>query len=281
MFDTRRPFLYYLPMFSQLISLVKVNLKAIFRDRVLHAVFGVALVLLVMVPSLSTFSMRQVQELSINLSLSATSAVLLVSTLLLGASAVWKDIERRYTTSLLPLPIQRSTYLLAKFLSCGLFLVLSGMILAIVSVIVILICSAQFPSAIPIEWGNVFLAIASDVLKYVLLTAIALALSTISTSFALPFFGTLAIFLAGSAAQEVYEYITGQFGQQYDATSLALIKGVYYLLPNFSGFDFKVHAVYALPVGVEEIVFPVIYASAYSLIALGIAVFVFNRRQLP
>ena len=268
-------------MLSQLAAFILVNLKAILRDRILHAIFGVALVILVLVPSLSTFSMRQVQELAINLSLSATSMVLLVATLLLGASAVWRDIERRYTAALLPLPVSRSTYLLAKFIACSIFLVLSGIILAIVSVAVISISVAQYPSDIPVLWTNVLLAIAADVVKYILLAAIAVSFSTISTSFALPFFCTLAVYLAGSAAQEVFEYISGQFGQQFDPSSLTIIKGAYYLLPNFAGFDFKVHAVYALPVSLNAILFPLIYTFFYSAIVLGIAICVLNRRELP
>ena len=268
-------------MLSQLTAFILVNLKGILRDRILHAVFGVALVILVLVPSLSTFSMRQVQELAINLSLSATSMVLLVATLLLGASAIWRDIERRYTAALLPLPVSRSTYLLAKFIACAIFLVLSGIILGVVSVAVISISAAQYPSGMPLLWGNVLLAVAADVIKYILLAAIAVSLSTISTSFALPFFCTLAVYLAGSAAQEVFEYITGQFGQQFDPASLAIIKGAYYLLPNFAGFDFKVHAVYALPVSLDAILFPVFYACCYAAIVLAVAIFVLNRRQLP
>lgn len=281
MFDTCRPFYYYSAMLKQLITLVFINFKGILRDRVLHAVFGVAMVLLIMVPSLSTFSMRQVQELAINLSLSATSMVLLVSTLLLGASAVWKDVDRRYTAAILPLPIQRSTYILAKYLACCFFLILSGAILSIASLVVVHLSASQYPSDLPILWGNIVIAVALDVMKYMLLSAIAIALSTLSTSFALPFFATLVFFLAGSAAQEVYEYVTGQFGQQFDPAFITFIKGTYYLLPNFAGFDFKTQAVYSLPMSINTIVFPAFYAAVYAMLVLGLAVFAFNRRQLP
>ena len=164
-------------MLSQFIGLVTVNLKASLRDRVLHSVVGVALFILLLVPILSSFSMRQVQELSITLALSASSMVLLVSSLLLGASTIWRDIERRYITSVLTLPISRSSYLLAKFVSCALFLILSGVVLAVASTVVIQISTLQYPSDVPIAWDNVVFAMMFDVLKYVLLVAIALTLS--------------------------------------------------------------------------------------------------------
>lgn len=251
------------------------------RDRLLQAVLGVAAVMLLLVPSLSTFSMRQVQELAITLSLSSISLVLLVLALLLGSSAVWRDIERRFTSSILTLPVSRSTYLLAKFASIGIFIFACGAVLGAASIAVIALASTQYPSDLPILWGNIMLAIGADLLKYLLLTAIAILLSAVSTSFFLPFFATLAVYLAGSASQEVYEYVSGQFGQQLYPLQVNAIKAVYYLLPNFAAFNLKVHAVYALPVSAKAIFFPLIYSFTYGGILLGAAIWVFNRRELP
>jgi len=268
-------------MLNQLVALTAGNLRMILRDRILHAVLGVALVLLLLVPSLSGFSMRQVQELAITFSLSSISLVLLVLALLLGASAVWRDVERRYTTSVLSLPVGRATYLLAKFCGIALFLFAAGIILAVAAACVVLIAAAQYPSDLPIVWSNLLVAVGADVVKYILLAAVALLLSAVSTSFALPFFGTLAIYLAGSASQEVYEYVTGQTGADISPMALTAIKGVYHLLPNFAAFNFKVHAVYALPVTTEAVLLPFLYALTYTGILLTLAVWVFNRRQLP
>lgn len=268
-------------MFNQLVSLTRANLWMLVRDRILHAVLGVAVVMLILIPSLSSFSMRQVQELSITLSLSSISFVLLVVALLLGSSAIWRDIERRYTASALTLPVSRATYLFAKFVGSGIFIVACGVILGCVSLFVIALASAQYPSDHPIAWGIIMLAIGADLLKYLLLTAFAMLLSAVSTSFFLPFFGTMAIFLAGSASQEVYEYVTGQFGQHMHPLQIAAIKGVYYLLPNFAAFDFTVHAVYALPVSAWAVLFPLLYSFTYGGIILGFAIWVFNRRELP
>lgn len=268
-------------MTAPLLALTAANLRMIVRDRILHGVFGFGLVMLLLVPPLSSFSMRQMQEVSVTLTLSGVSLVLLVVTLLLGTSSIWRDVERRYTASILTLPVSRVTYLLAKFCAIALFLTGCALILAVVTAAVISIAAAQYPSDLPIAWGTIALAIAADVLKYLLLAAAAILLSAVSTSFFLPFFGTLAIYLAGSASQEVYEYVTGQFGQEFSAVSLVAIKGVYYLLPNFAAFNFKVHAVYVLPVTAEAILFPCVYAVTYTGLLLGLAVFAFNRRELP
>jgi len=270
-------------MFSHytLSALIVGNLRMILRDRILHGVLGTAAVMLVLVPLFSSFSMRQVQELAVTLSLATISLVLLVLSLLLGASSIWRDVERRYSASILTLPVSRHTYVLAKFCSIGIFLAGCGFILTVAAAVVIPLTAATYPSELPIAWSAIFLAIVADICKYLLLVAVAILLSAVSTSFFLPFFGTLAIYLAGSASQEVYEYVTGEFGKDIPGLSLAAIKGVYYLLPNFAAFDFKVHAVYALPLNLEEVLLPLGYFFTYTGLLLGVAVWVFSRRELP
>jgi ABC-type transport system involved in multi-copper enzyme maturation permease subunit len=268
-------------MISKLSTLVVNHLRGMLRDRILYGVFGIAAVMILLVPALSSFSMRQVQELSITLSLSVVSAVLLVVTLLLGASSIWRDVERRYTGSILSLPLSRATFLLSKFCSVALFLVLSVLVLGAGCAVVILLASVSYPSDTPIHWGNITLALGGVLGKYLLLSALALLLSTLSTSFYLPFFGTLAIYFCGSASQEVYEYVTGEFGKGIDPVSANVVKAAYYLLPNFSAFDFQVQAVYALPVPAQGLLLTALYALVYTGILLVLAVLGFERRELP
>jgi len=268
-------------MLIQSISLVKNNLRAIFRDRVLLAVFGVALAMILLVPVLSSFSMRQVQELAITLSLSSVSGILLVVTLLLGSSSIWRDVEHRYTTSILTLPVSRSTFILSKFISIGLFLLLCIVILGLGSAVVIILASASYPSEIPIHWHNIVLVLVGDLLKFLLLASLALLLSSVSTSFYLPFFGTLVVYICGNASQEVYDYATGEFGQELGQFTVKAVTAAYYLIPNLAAFDFQVQAVYGLTVPWTDFLISLLYALVYTAILLGLAVFAFGRRQLP
>lgn len=261
-------------------NLLGVSLRWIVRDRLLHAIVGVALLLLLLVPAFSLFSMRQVQELAITLSLSAVSAVLLVIAVLLGASSIWRDIERRYSTAVLTLPLPRTAYLLGKFCAIALFLCLCAALLGGVSAVAIMFVAGGYPSDLPILWLNISAAVAMDALKYILLAAVGLLFSCISTSFFLPIFGTIAIYLAGSASQEVYEYISGEFGRTFSPLMLALLKGVYYLLPNFAAFNLKVQAIYGLPLSLSGLVFTCLYFFVYTAILLALSVWTFSRREL-
>jgi Cu-processing system permease protein len=250
------------------------------RDRLLHVIFGVAAVIFLLVPTCSLFSMRQVQELSVNVSLSAISAVLLLIAALLGASSVWREIEKRYVLSVLGLPVSRCDFVLGKFCGIATFIVSCGMVLGIAAAVAIAVASAQYPSDLPLRWSNIFLAISSDVLKSILLAAIALLVSCLSTSFYLPFFVTIAVYLAGSASQEVYEYLLGDYGKTIPPLVKILIKSVYYIIPNFSAFDFKVYAIYSMAPDARGIGFTLGYFILYSSGVLVMAVYAFNRREI-
>lgn len=277
--DSSRPFAYDAVMLATLLPLVRTNLLMILRDRLLHAVLLVAVGMILLIPALSSFSMQQTQELAITLSLSGISFVLLLLTLLLGTSSIYRDVERRYVASVLSLPLKRTSYLMAKFLSVAAFLLLTGVVLSIGASLVIAMIAQKFPSEVAVPWLTIILAIAGDIFKYVLLSSVALLLSSVSTSFFLPFFGTLAIYFCGSASQEVFEFVSGEFGQGIHPISQAMIKAVYYILPNFSAFDFKVYAIYALPVSQDSLLLLILYGFFYVAIMLGLAFWSFNRRQ--
>ena len=260
-------------------TIIGITLKGIFRDRIFQGIMVTALMFL-SIPSVASLSMRQVTELSITLSLSLISFILLLLSVFLGGTTLWKDIERRYTFSVLSLPVSRSAYLLGRFFGVALFLLLTAVLLGAVSFVMIKLASGINPSERPLIWNTIFLSIVLDACKYIMLVAVAILLSTISTSFFLPVFGTIAVFLAGSATQQVYDYLHSPSAQQLGQTAVWAGDLVYYLLPNFSAFDLKVNAIYALPLSSRGILLTLGYCVIYVTILLGMAALLLGRREM-
>lgn len=262
-----------------MISIMAITLKGIFRDRVFHGIIVVAL-LLPLIPVISQLSMRQVTELSITLSLSLISCIMLLLAVFLGGTALWKDIERRYTYSVLSLPFTRSSYLLGRFCGTALFMLLASLVLGSVAILVVWLVSTGVPPDRPVVWGNFILAVFFDAVKYILLVAIAVLFATVSSSFFLPIFGTISAFFVGSSSQQVYDYVNSP---QAKSTSLFLRKFtsmLYYFLPNFSAFDLKVNAIYGLPLRTNGILLSICYAVIYGGIVLALAATIFTRREM-
>jgi len=262
-----------------MVNLISINLLAIFRDRVFHGILVVAAIFL-MIPSISTLSMRQATELSITLSLSLLSVILLLLSVSLGATTLWKDIERRYTYSVLSLPAERTTYLLCKFVAVSIFLLLSAMVLGAVACIVVWVASGIYPSERPILWSNLVVCIIFTALKYIVLISYAFLFSTISTSFFLPIFGSIMIFLAGNATQQAYDYIHSSASSSLSPLVKQAASFFYYLLPNFSAFDLQVNAIYGIALSVKDVALPFIYFCIYTPLLIMLAAVIFARREM-
>ncbi len=263
-----------------MLNIIQITLKGIFRDRVFQGIMALA-ILFLFIPSAASLSMRQVTELSITLSLSLISFILLLLSVFLGATSIWKDMERRYTFSVLSLPISRTSYLLGRFFGLALFLILTSALLGSVACLVIKVASGVYPSERPIIWGYLLLAIMFATLKYILLVAVAMLLSTVSTSFFLPIFGTICTFLASGITQQVYEYVNSPASAKAVSPLFKpVVTLVYYLLPNLAGFDLKVNAIYSIAPNLVGLGITSAYFVAYTSILLGASALLFNRREM-
>jgi Cu-processing system permease protein len=263
-----------------MIHILLSTFKGILRDKISHSILFIAFLFL-FIPSASAFSLRQVAQLAITLSLSLTSFLLLILAIFLGGTSLWKDIERRYVHSVLGgTPISRASYLLGKYCGIGLFVILTAFLLGVLSLAAIWFAAMAFPPDRPLLWLNILTAVFFDALKYVLLVAVAFLLSTVSTSFFLPIFGTIATFLAGSATQNVYDYLHTSQGEQLSAGVKATALFFYYILPNFSAFDLKANAIYGLPLDPGGLFLTFAYAAIYIAILLSSASLLFTRREL-
>ncbi len=260
-------------------DIFRVTFRGILRDRVLHGVLLLSVVML-FIPSISQLSMRQVPELGMSLSLSLISFIQLLLAVFLGGTMLWKDIERRYSFSVLSLPISRAEFLCGKFLAVALLNLMVAFLLGIFSAGVVAWINADYSAARPVLWFNLFCAIGFDALKYILLTACAFLFSTVSTSFFLPVFGTIMVFFMGSASQEVHEFVQTSAANDLPSWLRTVADLFYYVLPNFTAFDLKVNAIYALPLDLHALLLRFGYFLTYVVILLIISAQIFSRREL-
>lgn len=260
-------------------SIIAITLKGIFRDRVFQGIMVTACAFL-LIPVISSLSMRQVTELSLTLSLSLISFILLLLAVFLGGTSLWKDIERRYTFSVLGLPISRQSYMIGRFGGTALFVLLASVILGIAAFAVVMYATTLYPSERPIVWSIMAICILFDALKYILLIAVAFLFSTVSTSFFLPVFGTIATFLAGGVTQQVYEYVNSPASKDLSPLVKQLAVCLYYILPNFGAFDLKVNAIYGLALPYNGLLLTFAYFIVYVGLLLSVAATIFARREM-
>jgi len=213
------------------------------------------------------------------MSLTLNSFILLFLSLFGGISTIWRDIERKYTYTLLSYPITRVNYLIGRYLGFVLILFFITILNFLLSVIVIKISAGFYKSELPILWLNISCAFLFSFLKYTLLLAFGFFFASFSTSFFTPIFSTVAVFISGNSIQGIYDYVM----KEADKISIfvkSVVKFVYYILPNFSSFDLTPYATYALPLNEKSILFTLIYFILYLVIILSLTVIIFNKRDL-
>jgi Cu-processing system permease protein len=260
-------------------TIVIVTLKGILRDRVPQGILAACVVFLA-IPTVSTLSMRQVTELALTLSLSLVSFILLLLAIFLGAVSLWRDVERHYTHSVLTLPCGRGNYLLGRFAAVGIFLFGTVVLLGLLTVAMVLFVSSNYPPDRSVSWLAVIAALGFDTIQCLLLVAFAVLFSSISTSFFLPVFGTIAVYLIGGASQQAYDYVLSPAGQTLSPVVRQAAGILYYIVPNFSAFDLKANAIYALPLDIGTLALTAVYGILYTAVVLIVAAAVYSRREL-
>jgi len=271
-------FLIMTSTWTVILTLASITCKGVFRDKIFRGILMTALLYLI-IPFVSELSIRQVVELSLTLSLSLLSFILLLLSVFLGATSLWKDMDRRYTFSVLGMPITRTQYLLGKFIGLSLFVILTGLFLSVCCYFAVWQTNHAFPPDRPIIWVNVLTAVLFDILKYILLIACAFLFSTVSTSFFLPIFGTISVFFVGSASQEVYDYVHTS-PQSYSELFKNIVSVLYYVLPNFSAFNLKVNAIYGVALSSPGLLMTAGYFVIYSAIVMTFASIIFLRQDM-
>ncbi|UOD34285.1 ABC transporter permease [Deferribacteraceae bacterium V6Fe1] len=254
------------------------TIKTILKDRLFLMILSFILVY-GFIPFFSYFSMRQLQEISITMSISLNSFILLILSLFGSIYTIWRDIERKYTFTMLSYPVTRVNYIIGRYLGFVIILLIITLINLGLGAIAIKISAGFYKSQLPIMWSNIIVAYLFSFLKYSIVLAFGFLFASFSTSFFTPVFSTIAIFLAGNSIQGIYDYIL----KESDKTS-QFLKGVvsvfYYILPNLSAFDMTSYAAYSIKINSNSILFSIGYFFLYVSVVMCITVLIFNKRDL-
>ncbi len=245
------------------------------------AVFFLGALMVLMVQFLSGLSMRQPLETAITYSLSSINILGILLTLSLGLNLIAKEIESSSIYTILSNPIRRSEYILGKFLGLSILLFGLAAILGVCASSGIALVALKYDCLNNVAWQKIIISLLGIYLALTLLGSITIALTTIATSSIFPFVLTCAAVAIGYSIQPAKTFIDSEAGKEMFSPAMkALVHFIYYILPNFSFFDFKAFAIYNLPLADSMIFFSLSYWALYTGIMLMISICVFDRKDL-
>ncbi len=238
------------------------------RDRILYNLVFFALLVMGVSVAIGKMTLGERLKIILDVSLAAMSVFGLLIAIFVGIGLVHKEIQRRTVYTLLAKPIARWRFVLGKYL--GLLLVIA--INAALMTVALLALMAVFSES-GVYWG-VLAAVALIVVELMIVTAVAVLFSTFSTPTLSAMF-TLGVWLIGRFSSDLMV-----FAQKSENPALRLaVSAIHYVLPNLEKFDVKHLVVYRMPIETSYLVSSVVYGLVYILLVIGLASFVFQRRD--
>lgn len=237
------------------------------RQRLFFGVVFFALLLMLTALVLKDISVHQDRKIVADIGLGAIDFFGTIIAIFIGADLIGRDIERRTLHLLLVKPLNRSEFILGRYLGLCLTLFMSVVLMCVGLTLALSTVHGDFSAAI----GKAVYAL---LLQLFLTGAIAVFFSTTSSR-VLAILGSTVIAVLGRLtdvlknASVIVEGFPDWLGQ-----------AMYLSLPNLLNFDLKNRAVYgdALPGAI--LMDLTLYALAYSAALLALGALAFRRRDL-
>jgi ABC-type transport system involved in multi-copper enzyme maturation permease subunit len=245
------------------------------RERVLYNLLVFALLMIVTGLIMRDLSVRQDTKIIKDLGLVSMELFGVLIALFIGVGLVSKEIERRSLYPLLAKPLARGEFLVGKFLGLAFTLLVN------VSIMTLGLYLTLFAAPVGQDGRlarlDVFLlqAVLGIYLALLLVVAIALFFSVSTSSSALAAVFTLAVVVVGRFAD-----VIRNMREVLPDTPGWLVRGLYYVVPNFHSLDLKSRIVHGQPLAASDLLCLVAYALAYCVVLLAAASAIFRRRDL-
>jgi ABC-type transport system involved in multi-copper enzyme maturation permease subunit len=237
------------------------------RDRVLYLLFFFAAVAIVFSRALAILTVGDRIKIIKDVGLASISLFGVLMAILMGTGLVYKEIDKRTILTILAKPISRVQFLLGKYL--GLVLTLFIM----TSLMGVIFMGILFAHTLRIEWP-MLTALLFIFIELLLITGVAILFSTFSTPILSSLF-TLAFYLIGHLSWSLEMII----GKMKPGIGRGLVRVLYTILPDLENFNFKTEVVHGLPIPSGVYVSSTLYGLFYSAFILGLAVWVFRKRD--
>lgn len=237
------------------------------RERVLYNLVFFAILMTLSGLLLGQLSIRQDEKIIKDVGLAAMDLFGTLIAVFIGTGLVSKEIERRSLYPLLAKPLSRDELYLGKLAGLAFTLFVNLAVMTTGLYLTLLLTRRALDPLLLAAVYPIYLGL-------VLVVAIAMLFSTVSSSSALASVFTVGVVVAGRFADVVRnmrEVVPGVPGWLVDA--------VYAVLPNFRNFDFKDRVAYGDPVPADVLLWVTAYAAAYVAAAVLAGLLSFRSRD--
>lgn len=252
-----------------ILKIALATFRELLRHKILHSVFAFLLLLLCVSALFGSVTIGDRISVIKDFALFALSFAGCGVVVISGVNLLDKELKQKTIYNVLSKPISRSQFIVGKYL--GLVLLVS-VLLSLMGLCVV-IFTACFEGAIDYR---LFLGILLVILEDLILASIAILFSTVVVTTSLAGVFTFAVYLAGHSVSALLS-----FADDSSTEKQALLKCIYYLLPDLSLFNQTSQLYYGTGLSSHFFSWALIYSASYSCICIIISTLIFQRRDLP
>jgi ABC-type transport system involved in multi-copper enzyme maturation permease subunit len=241
------------------------------RDRVLYNLVFFALLMMGAAILVGQISIGIEQSVIVSLGLTAISVIGIFIAVFIGVGLVSKEMDKRTLYALLAKPVERWQFLLGKFAGLVMTLIVNT------GAMTVGLYVALWTVKRPLEKSDGYLIVAVYLilLKLTLIVALAMLFSCFTTPF-LAILYTLGLYVAGLFA----ENLRTMQAVTLSASTMKMLKGISYLLPNFENFNVMGAVAHGRGVPGMLVAQNTAYTLLYGAMVLAGAAMIFSRRNL-
>lgn len=255
-------------LFRNIFSIAKNTFREAVRDRVLYNLIVFVLLITASAIFLGELTAGQEARTIVNLGLSAMLLFGVFIAIFVGVGLVSKEIEKRTLYAIFSKPVGRGEFIVGKYLGLCLTLFLNVLVMgAGVSLALVYVGGKNLAFSI---WGAVFLIF----LELTIITAAAIVFSSFSSP-ALSALLTFLVFVIGHFSSSLRD-----FAANLGAAAKMFFDAIYYILPNFSHFEFITNSAHGKFPTAAMLGGSFIYTIIYNAILLSVTILIFSRRNL-
>ena len=238
------------------------------RDKVLYVLVFLAAGSILGSKALGWISIGQDIKIMKDVSLAAMQVFGVLIAIFVGASLVYKEIDKRTLYTILARPVRRYEFLLGKYLGQALLLGLVTAAMTGVATVYILALGGRltlsFYEAAALIYGELLLV-----------TAFAVLLSSL-TSPILGAFIVFAVFVFGHATDILIDLPP----QLKGTASEQILRVIYYAVPNLNNFNIRAEAANGVAVSLAYFTWAIAYGAAYTILFLVLAALAFEDKDV-
>lgn len=241
--------------------------KETIRDRILYGILAFALLFIFSITLLGSLSLGEDAKIIENFGLAGIYIFSLIITIFLGASLIYKEIEKRTIYLILSKPVSTWQIVAGKFLGLMASVILTTALMTLVFFGVVILKTGAFNYLS-------LMAIFMQIFEMAIFVAMLIVFSTFSTPLASTIY-TVIILYVGHLLNLLLKlaHRSGIFLK-------FLITGAYYIFPNLEKFNLRDLVIHNTRVSGGEIITAITYSIFYSALLLYLASLLLKTEEL-